>query len=673
MIAFPICERLQVDNYGLYPGVNKNHRLDINFKAGLTLILGANGLGKTTLISLLFRLLTGPADLRESGGDSLGTVSLKAAELNQERRREFAQRVHDGAASASAALTYTLGIKRIVVTRSLRNLQLLSLEADGVQIKHADEQTYIRLVCESTGVHAFGDFLLLLRQLVFYFEDRRSLVWDSSAQTELLRALVLPPDEASKWSELRGSALSLDSYLRNTQAIMNRKQRTTGNATLRQRNASEVRVEIDATEKLQRADTDRQEFLGTRAGELDILLSRYRLDLLRAERSADSASRNVERAQLSAIERAFPSVDDSMRYIFAQLVSDGLCRACGQPSKVAVERMQRNLAENRCAICDLPLPSGSLISAGELTNKRIHNAREEASKAWTHFQAAQRTHDETLTEYTQVQSDLAEISARIGQRSQKLQALINQLPPEEAKLRESQIGLHSLKSQVETLRAELAEAQKVFSEFVEERIRRMHDIAEQVKKAFSEYAEGFLMEQVRLSWSPTPRRLGVYSKNPLIDFPAFVVDISGSDFPEPVRRDGPEQVSESQREFIDLAFRMALIKVTATGHAGTLVIDAPESSLDAVFVKRAATVLGRFALANNQNHLIITSNILPGDLLPELIHAATAHDRSPEVVDLFQEGVPTAAVRSLESEYAEYRKQLDQRVDALRNPRPLNS
>lgn len=30
---------------------------------GLTLVLGANGLGKTTLVTMLFRLLTGPSDI----------------------------------------------------------------------------------------------------------------------------------------------------------------------------------------------------------------------------------------------------------------------------------------------------------------------------------------------------------------------------------------------------------------------------------------------------------------------------------------------------------------------------------------------------------------------------------------------------------------------------------
>ena len=60
MINFPIFEQLDVTGFGLFPGKADGPRgLNIKFQPGLTLILGANGLGKTTLIMILYRLLTG--------------------------------------------------------------------------------------------------------------------------------------------------------------------------------------------------------------------------------------------------------------------------------------------------------------------------------------------------------------------------------------------------------------------------------------------------------------------------------------------------------------------------------------------------------------------------------------------------------------------------------------
>jgi hypothetical protein len=136
-----------------------------------------------------------------------------------------------------------------------------------------------------------------------------------------------------------------------------------------------------------------------------------------------------------------------------------------------------------------------------------------------------------------------------------------------------------------------------------------------------------------------------------MEFPAFQLDLSAAGFEVLVPRDGPDQVSESQREFIDLAFRMALMDVAGSGGVGTLVIDAPESSLDAVFVSRAATVLMRFATANNMNRLVMASNLVEGQLIPTLLKTAAADASPAQLVNLFELAEPTAAVRQLREEY----------------------
>lgn len=662
MIAFPVYEQLKIDGYGLYPGRNKDHSLDINFGPGLTLILGANGLGKTTLITMLFRMLSGPMDLRSSGGDSLGTTSLSAVEIGRQRKREFAARVRDGAENAQATLVFVLGETRFSVTRNLNNLRMSSWTANLPDCDQINETSYQSAVCEAAGVHSFGDFLLLLRHLIFFFEDRRALVWDSAAQRQILRALFLSPEDAKTWFELERVALSLDSDLRNTSALMSRTERDTTTVQKKQANVSEVRVQIEAFNKLQTADTERQELLGQKAAELDTLLTRQRLDMLRAEQSADALKRQVERAQLSAIEHSYPELDVSMRYIFTQLMSDGLCRACGQESTSAVERLKQTLEAYHCVVCNQPLSGVSTLTPSELVVKRIEKSRDEAGKAQQQLLVAQRAYRDTAKEYGSVQQELAQLSDVIDQRHRELSSLYHQLPPEEADFRRQDDFLTALKGRLEALKSQLAAAQVEFSQFVANKTRAVHNFSEKLKLAFNKYAEGFLLEQVTLSWSPVQEQLGIYSENPYIEFPAFQLDVTGSDFTEPVRRDGPGQVSESQREFIDLAFRMALIEVAGYQGSGTLVIDAPESSLDAVFVNRAAEVLGRFALATKDNRLIVTSNILQGELLPDLVVSSTNEATIPQIIDLFEEGYPTAAIVKLEGEYKKYREALKDRL-----------
>jgi hypothetical protein len=131
--SFPVFHRLDVHNYGLFPGrEGETEGVGITFRPGLTLVVGANGLGKTTLITLLFRMLTGPYDIPQLGvGDELGFRRLAATAIPSYQRNMFAARVADRAASAAARLEFALGHTTVTVERLLSNLTLRSALVDS--------------------------------------------------------------------------------------------------------------------------------------------------------------------------------------------------------------------------------------------------------------------------------------------------------------------------------------------------------------------------------------------------------------------------------------------------------------------------------------------------------------------------------------------------------------
>ena len=107
MITLPLLRSLDVTDYGLYPGTESAPGLHIRFEPGLTFVLGANGLGKTTLVTMLYRMLTGPSDIpRLQGGANLGTANLRATALRPNERRTFAKRVADSGVHATARLVF---------------------------------------------------------------------------------------------------------------------------------------------------------------------------------------------------------------------------------------------------------------------------------------------------------------------------------------------------------------------------------------------------------------------------------------------------------------------------------------------------------------------------------------------------------------------------------------
>src|SRR6056297_1417486 len=97
MIVVPHFDKLRIENYGLFPGRNGDNTVEIDFHSDLTVIAGINGLGKTTLVTLLLRLISGPFDLTSSGAPARYETILPVApkRLRSEVVDFFGQRVAD--------------------------------------------------------------------------------------------------------------------------------------------------------------------------------------------------------------------------------------------------------------------------------------------------------------------------------------------------------------------------------------------------------------------------------------------------------------------------------------------------------------------------------------------------------------------------------------------------
>lgn len=655
MAYFPLLQQLTVERYGLYPGVDRQGRFDVTFHEGLTLVLGANGLGKTTLVTLLFRMLTGTADINLPEG-RIGTADLKVQNLDIWSRRQFAQRVNDGARDAVSRLKFGLGGKHFLVERRLTDLTLQAMSIDEVEYE-ADEAAFQQAITQAANLGSFADWVLVLRTLVFFFEDRRALVWDPGAQRQLLRALLLSPEEAQEWTKRERSILELDSRMRNLQAALRREEKERGKTIQKVSNAPGVRAALTAAEARISQLHERHAQLVRRIEITDSSRHRARLDALRAHADQDKALRELERARLLAIDSHLPHADASIRFILARLMSDETCLVCGT-ADVAEKRaaLETAIEHRRCVICDSELKNPAHTTVTDISDERLLALKEIVQKLAVQAADKALVRDEASAAHMTASAELSECVRERDETDEKLRELMLQLPPDQRRVTEQQKKLDTVKEMVDDLRAELRVARTEFADFLGTHRTRIAQFSDAIKVKFSEAARGFLFEQSQLTWFPTRMQVGQAGSDGVepVEYPAFAVDLTGSDFAGLKRRDDPGEVSESQREFIDLAFRMALVHVASPESAATLVIDAPESSLDAVFVDRAADVLGDFANTEDgaRNRLVVTSNLGASQLVPKLLLAVSPDpDPMTPVVDLFHAGVPTRAMVELGKEY----------------------
>jgi energy-coupling factor transporter ATP-binding protein EcfA2 len=654
-LSFPVFRNLSVDGYGLYPGIKSKPGLDIDFAPGLTLVLGANGLGKTTLVSMLFRLCTGPFDIPGlAGATELGTRNLRARRLRKPDSRMFAGRVMDNAESANATLTMTVGASEIEVTRTLSSLELIRLVVDGAE-QVAEESDFQDLMLDRAGLTSFGDWILLLRHLTFYFEDRRALVWDPSAQRQILRFLFLDTATGQEWARQEREIVEQDSRMRNLQAALTREERALAESEEAIAD-DELRDELTLLEKLLAVDEEKLAEVTERLADAETDREAARLEFVKSDTHHESAFRKLERLQLQVIATAFPSGGDTARYLLGMLFREGTCLACGASAQQAAAELKRRVAKGQCTICGSELNGEEVVS---FSSRAIAQAENRLHEARQHLDASTDARATTEHDFDSVLLEAQEAQTKASARRARFRSLLQRLPADERDLREQRDELAGLRRSVETMKANLEEQRTTFAAFIKRVNRDVITRRDEIQTTFAKLARGFLLEKCHLRWSTHKARLGETGR--LIEFPAFELELGGAGFPSPVRRAGPNQVSESQREFIDLAFRMTLMEVAGRGTGGSLVIDAPESSLDAVFVRRAAEVLTRFGNPRSSNRLIITSNLIEGDLIPQLISkSGITGPRDSRVVDLLRVAAPTAATKSLHSEYVAVRKRLFQ-------------
>lgn len=661
MVYFPLLRHLTIQKYGLYPGTNRDGNFQLEFASGLTLILGANGLGKTTLMTMIYRLIAGTHDL--SLPDEIGSSSLQDHELSRTIRRQFADRVNDGAHEARATLTFSIGDTEFLVERELTGLMIVRFEVNGTPDR-PDEDEYQKAILQASGLGTYADWLLILRTLVFFFEDRRALVWDPGAQRQLLRCLFLSPAKAGEWTRQERDILSLDSRMRNLQAALRREQKERKKAVQKVQGVSAVKAALTAAEQSLEKLNQRHDELIALVEEGDDSRQKARLGALRAQSEYDQALRELERARLLAVEAHLPQAEESMQFIFARLMSDETCLACTTRGLTAKRvELEALLDQHQCLVCHSPLPKHT--DAVDIGDKRILElqGKVETTKIGAIEQA--RLRDEVNAKFHANSEALSECTVERNDVQDQIKNLVSQLPPDEHKVSEQQNKLAGLEELVTQLRADLQVERGKFADSLADYRSEIQGYADAIKRHFERVANGFLFEESGLSWNPASSTIGQAGGMEPVEYPAFAVELSGSDFVGLQRRASPSQVSESQREFIDLAFRMALIEVASPVHASTLAVDAPESSLDAVFVDKAAKVLSQFANGQSGSRLIIASNLGAGELVPQLL-IASAKPEAPvmaPVVDLFKEGVPTRAMLESRDAYDRYWAQLRDKVE----------
>ncbi len=667
MIRLPIFISFEVRNYGLFPG--DGNGIQREFEPGLCLIAGINGLGKTTLLTMLLRALTGPVDLTGDGlPEQLDAVlPPKPVDLRPRNLRFFAQRVADDAKQATIRLNVRFGQDTLQIRRSLADLKLLELFVKGVPTevpggKKEREELFQQHVCELFGLSSFVDVLLILHHVIFFKETRPGALWDENAQRQILRALFLEKSAASRVAELEREVQSADSRARNIGYSASITENELAEAQRRQATSPKLQAQLTAEQKVHEADLKRLESLELSLSELDEARKLARLEHEKGKLQREEAEGAVERLKYAALLRLFPKMEDAAKLVILKALATGECLVCGANTEERKQELEELLAQGYCPVCGAePERQAQVVAPYEVERVRVKRARVRAELARTQEVAAEKRLEDLAAKYDAVLSAISDLRKIIEDREFELRRLSAELPPPPKAIKELQQSLDVARRSQREAEAERAAATKQLRSVLKINQTVIIDQSDRLSQSFSHHVTALLAEEAQLVRIEGSAKL-TQSK---IDFavPAFQAEMSASNRPGLARRTSPSDVSESERELIDLAFRLALIDVATKSSACSLLMETPESSLDELAMERVGSALHRFA-RRKENRLIVTSNLTNAGMISAMFGGPTSKTaeikrRRGQIVNLLSLAAPNQA---LERDGKKYARILEQAI-----------
>ena len=649
MVKFPRFKKLTTEGYELYPGPDHNNYFDQRFDEGPWVVLGVNGIGKTTLLLLLKYCLAGPFRAREPGFAGEG-----AREFATIYKTLFGSRVENKARDATATLECAFGTDTLVVTRKLEDLSLVSAtfskssDVDGI----ASESSFQSQLAISMGLDHFDDVLRILDLVVFKMDTQTDLIWRPEAQREVFKALLMP-EASPKMREIEGCIVSADSSARNINAMLYKASKEVAREDARAKSQTSVRAQLASiTAELDAAEDSLTKALDD-VDEANESRLNARLYVKRANKDLEVATEAYEVVKLKTIQSVFTSLDQNTPYILSKILSDHQCPACGNDATDLAGQIQARQDENHCVICDSDKsesPQQKVVSISPRLQKRTFEAYEALKAPQDELKAHKATLEGAEVWWEQTTALVDEITSQIDRLNRQMLSLEKRLPKKDRISRrgkEKDIGVW--RRDIDDLRKQRAAAEREYTEFATELREQVEKIKNKLERTFSRRAKPFFADQVRLVYDPRPERIGQMGK--VFEFPAFEIEMdAGPGHGDFVRRMA-DQVSLSQREYLDVIFRMSLIEVIGGKRGGSFVFDGPEGSVDAVFGEHAGDLFANFANDTKRN-LIIACNVVEGALIPASIrHFNPKRKKAARIVNLLNSARPTPALERLRVEY----------------------
>jgi len=602
-LRLPRLQQMHLRHFTLF---QNRREISANLDTGVFCLVGANGLGKSTFLAALNFGMTGIVANPQRKFESVEEYYTDSVSYSANYfRGRIAQTDHP---VAEVEITFTVATHTYEITRgmfdplALRALRILGPDNDvlvageDLPTDSARQSAYAENLVRDVRVSSFEQFVFT-QLLVCTFDERRHLIfWDSPIlEQALYLAFGLDPERAQQADTFRRNAAKFESQARNLQyqATIARR-RLEG---LNQQTAAIPDIDADVLARFEELTRNRDEGSNDVDRLRGILIeSNLRLASIRADIAATRTEYEVVFQ-----ERLGAMTDPRANVLIGGSIASGRCELCGTQSDSVPTAIRNELDEGRCPLCRSPLAHPSL----------------EPEDATALLQLDQRL-ESLLNEERAIEGEIGQLNQDFERASLSLEETKRELASYEAA--DALITSAGIAGGI----GSVSDLQRQYSAEFEDATSRRDDYRQRRDASRAEYKT--VQQELAAAYADAQREFVPVFRDLAHSFLGLEVDIQ-LDFREAAvglilsvedtRRREFDQLSESQRFFVDIALRMAIAQQLANPEShSTLFIDTPEGSLDIAYEARAGSMFARFATGGSR--IVMTANINTSQLLQRL-------------------------------------------------------
>jgi len=598
-MILPKIHEVIISDFSLY---KLKSEVVLNMNDGVFCLAGANGLGKSTFISIFSYALTGIVVDPKKNFGSINSIPKFVKENEKFAISYFNGRIDESKRGlAYVSVKFSIGDFAYYVKRSFFDTSGL-IEFSRID-KTSGEETidqsltsygllshYKDSFAKDVDVTSFEQYIFLQSFVLTFDESKKLIFWDDAVMNRVLYLFFgIDPQKADTADDLRNKIAKHESNMRNLQWSITQNVRLLNEliSTVVPENSENIEATIAELESKEEELKKLYESLHSNQSEIkgcELNINDVSLKTFNLKKQYDEVFNNLYNVDVP-IEKD-ERIVGMLRHISRRILNDEDVTQDFENLKYRIRHVSEQLKSN----------------AKDTNIALLQSIDENVQKLQNELNELYLKKERLVEELTQINNNINQITSYIENfRTQNEQIIAQSLKIKTADIDKRIEALKSIINKDELKKEEdtkIRDENKIELSTIEKEIRKnYHNAEERFLPIFKNYANSFIGLDIDVELKSSSKGIGL------------VLKVNNTERTERF------QLSESQQYFIDIALRFALIEFTSSSKAFML-IDTPEGSLDIAYESRAGKMFADFVQEGFD--VIMTANINSSQLLLQM-------------------------------------------------------